>query len=244
MKMGTTTLMLELMEQDIANPDWILAESVETMRAISRDQEFKWELVLRNGRHTTALELQIDMMQTARKHLAGMNRETDWIIHEWDSVLNDLSKGPEALIGRVDWATKYWMLSEFRKEENLDWHDPWLKSLDLEYHNINKNSGLYWSLEGTGEAVRKTNDEAIEYAKTISPRGTRADGRGELVKTLVDVNSKSLYLIDWIGFRFGRNEEPFLMLDPFISYKEEIRNYLQNMEKHGGQESTPYKGTY
>ena len=242
MKMGTTTLMLELMEQDIANPDWILAESVEAMRAISRDQEFKWEVVLRNGRHTTALELQIDMMQTARKYLAGMNRETDWIIHEWDSVLNDLSKGPEALIGRVDWATKYWMLSEFRKEENLDWHDPWLKSLDLEYHNINKNSGLYWSLEGTGEAVRKTNDDAIEYAKNIPPRGTRADGRGELVKTLVDVNSESLYLIDWIGFRFGRNEEPFLMLDPFISYKEEIRNYLQNIEKHGSQESTPYTG--
>ena len=61
--------------------------------------------------------------------------------------LNDIPKGPEALIGRVDWATKYWMLSEFRKEENLDWHDPWLKSLDLEYHNINKDSGLYWSLE-------------------------------------------------------------------------------------------------
>jgi len=248
MKMGTTTLMLELMEQDIANPDWILAESVETMRAISRDQEFKWELVLRNGRHTTALELQIDMMQTARKYLAGMNRETDWIIHEWDSVLNDLSKGPGALIGRVDWATKYWMLSEFRKEENLDWHDPWLKSLDLEYHNINKDSGLYWSLERTGDAGRKTNDGAIEYAKTSPPRGTRADGRGEFVKILTGLDSKPLYLIDWIGFRLGRNEEPFLMLDPFISYKDKIkekmRNYLKDMEQKKEQESTSHEGTY
>ena len=68
------------MEQGIANPDWILAESVEAMRSISRDQNFKWELTLRNGRHTTALELQMDMMQTAKKHLAGMNQETDWII--------------------------------------------------------------------------------------------------------------------------------------------------------------------
>ena len=55
MKMGTTTLILELMEQGIANSDWILAESVEAMRSISRDQNFKWELTLRNGRHTTAL---------------------------------------------------------------------------------------------------------------------------------------------------------------------------------------------
>ena len=207
MKMGTTSLILELMEQGIANPDWILAESVKAMRSISRDQNFKWELTLRSGRHTTALELQMDMMQTAKKHLAGMNQETDWIINEWASLLNDIPKGPEALIGRVDWATKYWMLNDFRKEENLGWHDPWLKSLDLEYHNINKDSGLYWSLETTGEAVRKTSDESIDYAKTIAPRGTRADGRGEFVKILMGMNIKPLYLIDWVGFRFGRNEE-------------------------------------
>ena len=232
MKMGTTTLILELMELGLANKDWILAESVEAMRSISRDQNFKWELTLRNGRHTTALELQIDMMQTAKKHLTGMNQETDWIIREWDLLLNDIPNGPEALIGRVDWATKYWMLSEFRKEESIDWHDPWLKSLDLEYHNINKNSGLYWSLESTGDAVRKTSDEAIDYAKKIAPRGTRADGRGEFVKTLMNMNNKPLYLIDWIGFRFGKSEEPFLMLDPFISYKNKIRDYLAESEKN------------
>ena len=231
MKMGTTTLILELMEVGLANKDWILAESVEAMRSISRDQNFKWELTLRNGRHTTALELQIDMMQTAKKHLTGMNQETDWIIREWDLLLNDIPNGPEALIGRVDWATKYWMLSEFRKEESIDWHDPWLKSLDLEYHNINKDSGLYWSLEGTGDAVRKTSDEAIDYAKKIAPRGTRADGRGEFVKALMNMNNKPLYLIDWIGFRFGKSEEPFLMLDPFISYKNKIRDYLAESEK-------------
>ena len=248
MKMGTTTLILELVEQGVANSDWILAESVEAMRSISRDQNFKWELTLRNGRHTTALELQMDMMQTAKKHLAGMNQETDWIISEWDLLLNDIPKGPEALIGRVDWATKYWMLSEFRKEENLDWHDPWLKSLDLEYHNINKDSGLYWSLERTGDAGRKTNDGAIEHAKTSPPRGTRADGRGEFVKILMGLDSKPLYLIDWIGFRLGRNEEPFLMLDPFISYKDKIkekmRNYLKDMEQKEEQESTSHEGTY
>jgi proteasome accessory factor A len=172
------------------------------------------------------------MMQTAKKHLTGMNQETDWIIREWDLLLNDIPNGPEALIGRVDWATKYWMLSEFRKEESIDWHDPWLKSLDLEYHNINKDSGLYWSLENTGDAVRKTSDEAIDYAKKIAPRGTRADGRGEFVKALMNMNNKPLYLIDWIGFRFGKSEEPFLMLDPFISYKNKIRDYLAESEKN------------
>ena len=118
--------------------------------------------------------------------------------------------------------------SEFKKEENLDWHDPWLKSQDLEYHNLNRQSGLYWGLEETGDAFRKTTDAAIEYSKTAPPRGTRADGRGALIKALTGTHAG--YLIDWIGFRLSKNEEPFLMLDPFVSYKSEIRDYLRSMD--------------
>jgi len=160
--------------------------------------------------------------------LGGSNLETDWILENWESVLTDIPKGPIALLGRVDWASKYWMLSEFKKEENLDWHDAWLKSQDLEYHNLNREAGLYWGLEETGDAVRKTTDQAIELAKTTSPKGTRADGRGALIKALT--GSHVGYLIDWIGFRLSKNEEPFLMLDPFVSYKSEIRDYLKSME--------------
>ncbi len=227
MKMGTTGLMLELMEQGIAPSDWILAESVEAMRSISRDPDFKWEITRRDGRPTTALELQWEILEMVKKHLTGFTAEADWIMKGWESVLNDLPKGPEALLGRVDWAGKLWMLEEFQKEENLQWDDPWLKSQDLEYHNINKQRGLYWALEETGDAHRKTNDTAIERAKTHPPVGTRAHGRGELIRALMQ--SHGGYLIDWIGFRLGRNEEPFLMLDPFTSYKKEIRAYLETM---------------
>ncbi|MBI4388661.1 MAG: proteasome accessory factor PafA2 family protein [Nitrospinae bacterium] len=223
MKMGTTALMMELIEQGAANPDWILSDTVAAMRSISRDMEFKWEIVLRDGRTTTALELQWSILETAKKYLAGSTNEADWILEAWESVLTDLPKGPEALIGRVDWAGKLWMLKEFMKEENLDWKDPFLKSQDLEYHNLNKKYGLYWCLEETGEAYRKTTDAAIAHSRTVPPRGTRADGRGELVKALM---GQTGYLIDWIGFRLNK-DEPFLMLDPFVSYKNEIRNYLK-----------------
>ena len=101
-------------------------------------------------------------------------------------------------------------------------------SQDLEYHNLNREAGLYWGLEESGDAVRKTTDQAIELAKTTSPKGTRADGRGALIKALT--GSHVGYLIDWIGFRLSKNEEPFLMLDPFVSYKSEIRDYLRSME--------------
>lgn len=228
MKMGVTTLMLDLLDQGFVKQEWILEDSVGAMRSISHDQDFKWEITMRDGNRTNALELQLDVLETAKRHLRGSSRETDWILTHWESVLNDIPKGPEALLGRVDWASKYWMLSEFKKEENLSWQDPWLKSQDLEYHNLNRRSGLYWGLEESGDAFRKTSDAAIDHAKTRPPKGTRADGRGELIRALM--GGQAGYLIDWIGFRLGENEEPFLMLDPFNSYKSEIRAYLESMD--------------
>ena len=230
MKMGTTTLILEIMQLGVAKKEWILADSVQSMRSISRDQEFKWGVTLASGATSTALELQLDMLNTCKKHLSGTNAETDWILENWESVLTDLPKGPEAVLGRVDWASKYWMLSEFKNEENLDWHDPWLKSLDLEYHNLNKESGLFWGLEASGDGYRKTTDAAVDHAKFNPPRGTRAQGRGELIKLLINQHSHMSYLIDWIGFRLNKTDDPFLMLDPFISYKEDVVEHMKQFE--------------
>jgi len=194
------------------------------------------------------LELQWDILNTCKEYLTGKNRETDWILEGWESVLTDLPKGPEAVIGRVDWASKYWMLTEFKNEENLEWNDPWLKSLDLEYHNLNKESGLFWGLEANGEGYRKTTDAAVDFAKINAPRGTRAQGRGELVKNLINEHSHMSYLIDWIGFRLSKIDEPFLMLDPFISYKDEIMAYfnpfgsLSDQENNTDDESNKTEG--
>ncbi len=227
LKMGATALMMELIELGVADPEWILSDSVDTMRSISRDQDFKWTIHLRDGNACSATDLQWEILKVAKQHLAGQSADTDWVLEAWESVLTDIPKGPEALIGRVDWAAKYWMLTEFMQSENVGWTDPWVKSLDLEFHNLNRNYGLHWGLEETGDNHRKTTDAAIEHAKFNPPRGTRADGRGELVKRLVE--SQTGYLIDWIGFRLNK-EEPFLMLDPFLSYKKDIREYLERMD--------------
>ncbi len=225
LKMGATALMMELIELGAAKPEWILADSVGSMRSISRDPEFKWEITLADGRHTTALELQWEILNAAKERLTGYTNEADWVLKIWEEVMTDIPKGPEALVGRVDWASKWWMLTEFMKENNLDWKDSWLKSQDLEYHNLNRRDGLYWGLEEAGMASRLSADAAVERAKSSPPQGTRANGRGELVRALM--KSQAAYLIDWIGFRLNK-EEPFLMLDPFLSYKSDIREYLKS----------------
>ena len=85
-------------------------------------------------------------------------------------------------------------------------------------------------MEANGEGYRKTTDEAVEFSKVNPPRGTRAQGRGELIKRLMNQHPQRGYLIDWIGFRLSKADEPFLMQDPFVSYKEEIIEHLNQFD--------------
>ena len=82
--------------------------------------------------------------ELAQKHLGGADEETDWLLESWSFTLEALRNKPEALIGGVDWITKKWLLETFMESENLTWDDPWLQSLDLEYHNIDPERALLW----------------------------------------------------------------------------------------------------
>jgi proteasome accessory factor A len=153
-------------------------------------------------------------------------------------VLHDLRGDYRQLVGRVDWASKLWLLETFRAAEQLDWQDPMLKSLDLEYHNLHPEKGLYYGLLEEGRVPRLTTDKAISIATEHPPRNTRAFGRGELVKHLLacgpleesDAGSKDerlfpAYVINWSIFQV-RGQEAFPMADPFKTYVQEVRSYL------------------
>ena len=97
---------------------------------------------MESGGTISAIDLQREYLDLAQKVLAGRDEDTDWVLTEWESVLDDLETDPESLIDRVDWVTKKWLLEAFMEEEGLDWDDPWIESLDLEYHHLNQEKGI------------------------------------------------------------------------------------------------------
>jgi proteasome accessory factor A len=240
LKLGTTGLVLQLIEEDRAPGGFDFDDPVETLKEISRDQDFTWVVALRSGRTISALDIQEAYLDAARKHCRGQDEETDWVLDQWESVLADLRAGYEKVVGRVDWASKLWLLESFREAEKLDWDDPMLKSLDLEYHNLHPGKGLYFGLVEEGRAPRVTTDRAVELARQHPPRNTRAFGRGELVRHLLEhgpppaeedtesqEGSRVLpgYVINWSIFQL-RGQPPFPMPDPFKTYVEEVRRHL------------------
>jgi proteasome accessory factor A len=236
LKMGTTGLVLQLIEDGHAPKGLAINEPVETLQDISRDQERQWIVTLESGRSMSAIDIQGAFLEAAKEYYHGQDEETDWVLREWASVLHDLTGDYTKLIGRVDWASKLWLLESYRAEdEHVSWDDPVLKSLDLEYHNLDPGRGLYFGLEEEGRAVRLTTGKAVELAQTGPPRNTRAFGRGELVRHLLAVSpetnmredwrSPPSYIINWSVFQI-QGGGPFPMPDPFETYASEVRRHI------------------
>jgi proteasome accessory factor A len=105
----------------------------------------------------------------------------EWVLREWENVLNDLERDVLLCRDRVDWVAKKELLETLRVEEKLSWNDPWLQSIDLEYHNIARESGLYYELLRQGTMRRFVSEAQIKEAIFSPPTDTRAYFRGRSV---------------------------------------------------------------
>lgn len=239
LKLGTTGLVLQLIEEGHAPPDVEIDEPVESLQEISQDQDRQWLVRLQSGKTISAIDIQEQFLASAKAHCQGQDEETDWVLAQWEAVLQDLRGDYTKLVGRVDWASKLWLLESYREAEQTDWRDPMLKSLDLEYHNLHQEKSLYYGLLQEGRVPRVTTDTVIQLAMDQAPKNTRAYGRSELVKHLLagghSMESEQIrsderffpaYVINWSIFQV-RGRAPFPMPDPFKTYVQDVRAHLQ-----------------
>jgi proteasome accessory factor A len=224
LKCGTTALVLTLLEEGWLPPGWALEDAVHATRAISRDANQRWLVTLADGRTCDALDVQRGFLASATACLRGQDAETDWLLDQWSFTLDCLRAKPEALIGGVDWITKRWLLQTFREAEGLEWEDPWLQSLDLEYHNLNPKTGLFHGIEAPSKTIGEFNARARRpSAIATPPSNTRAWGRGIAIKKFM--NGPRSYVVNWDAVSLeGGSHLP--MGDPFRSYDGEIRRFL------------------
>jgi proteasome accessory factor A len=197
LKVGTTRLVLELIARRAA-PALELDDPVEAIKTISRDPDLKAAVRLKTGGTISGLELQNAYCLAARRALQGLDEETDWVLRQWESSLTDLSRQRSRLVGRLDWITKLWLLETFVREERIEWSDPWLTSLDLEYHNVNPDRGLFLGLEAEGKIDRVTTETEIETALHAGPVDTRGGIRGLCIRRFPD----QIKSVQWEHVRF------------------------------------------
>lgn len=197
LKVGTTRLVLDLIAREAA-PDLELEHPVAAIKILSRDPNLKAVVGRTSGGSISGLELQTAYYLAAEKALAGGDAETDWVLREWGETLRDLEGDRGRLVGRLDWVTKLWLLETFMEAERLSWTDPWLASVDLEYHNVDPERGLFLGLEAEGKTARLTTDAEVEAALEAGPSDTRGGIRGLCVRRF----REQIASVQWERVRF------------------------------------------
>src|SRR5213594_3008960 len=230
MKIGTTALILDLIERGEA-PQLEIAQPVDANKSISRDQTYDWIIELKDGRKISAIDVQRIYLRAASRldprprgdSLAGSDEEWGWILREWENVLNDLERDVMSARDRIDWVAKKFLLEALQQEEKLAWSDPWLQSIDLEYHNLDLDRGLYYELVRKGLMRRITSEEEIRAAIFNPPETTRAFFRGRAVARFNDEISSIQW--DEIVFTSGAHSCRVALPEPAMNARLEALNH-------------------
>lgn len=187
LKLGTTALVMGLIETGRIPPGLSVADPVAEMHAVSHDPQLLHKIGLESGQRCTAIEIQYlyweaacELVRDSSELLLG--GEAEQVLGLWESVLKDLDADPMSCVGRLDWVTKLDLLQAYRRRDGLDWKHPRLALIDLQYSEIHPTRGIARKLESTGRLHRLVAPEAVTEAVTTAPSGTRAWFRGECVR--------------------------------------------------------------
>ena len=182
LKVGTTALVLEALARDPQRAWPQLSDPLAALPAISHDPKFRWELRLAGDRPSTALEVQRAYLAAVKSVCDLSIAEKAAVVADWETVLNDLETDYAICRNRLDWVAKLALIHDFQNSQNLAPDDPWLQSLDLEYHRLDLAEGLYYGIEQGGQMLGVPEENAVRRAVREPPRSTRALVRGKCVQ--------------------------------------------------------------
>jgi len=183
LKIGTTALVLQaLLNGAPVERLPRLADPLHALKSISRDRTWKWHCQLGNGKETTAIQIQRVYLQTVREFCPAVRTEWIHLVNAWERVLNDLETDPLVAADRLDWPAKFKLIEQFRKAEKLGEDDPWLRSLDLSYHLLDSQQGLFYGLMDQGAFTLPYPLVEINAHCLCPPSTTRAAVRGRCIE--------------------------------------------------------------
>jgi proteasome accessory factor A len=191
LKVGTTSLVLAMIEDRFIGRDLGVEQPVKSLRAVSHDPSLKHLLKMSDGRQLTAVQLQMEYLELAKKYVedrlgSDVDEQTADVLARWESVLTRLETDPMLCARELDWVAKLKLLNQYRDRDGLEWDDAKLHLIDLQYSDIRPDKGLYHRLLRMGRIDRIVNDEEVTAAMHAPPEDTRAYFRGRCLEKYSD----------------------------------------------------------
>lgn len=232
LKVATTDLVLRMIEAGVPMRDMTLDNPIRAIREISADPTGRKKVHLANGRELSALEIQAEYFGKAAEFLdrQGIHTPTiDRAMDLWERTLKAVESDDLSLVEReIDWVIKYTMLDRYRSRHGLEWSDPRIAQMDLAYHDIRRDRGLFYLLERRGAVARVTSDLGTFAAKTLPPQTTRAKLRGDFIKRAQE--RRRDFTVDWVHLKLNdQAQRTVLCKDPFKAEDERVQRLIDGM---------------
>ncbi len=231
LKLGATALVLAMIEDQFLPVDLSVDQPVRALHEVSHDPSLRYLIPLRSGRKLTAIQLQMEYCEQARKYVEdryGANAD-DMIrdvLDRWESVLTRLETNPASLARELDWLAKRELLEGYRTRDGLDWNAPRLHLVDLQYSDVRAARGLYNRLASRGRLTRLLEEPEVARAMRMPPEDTRAYFRGRCLAQYPD----QVAAASWDSVIFDISGEESLQrvptLDPLRGAKAHVKELL------------------
>ena len=227
LKVGCTALVLAMIEDDFLPRQFVFKDPVITLRQVSYDLSLSHAMELEDGSTVTALEVQWELFDRAKKYaeefgLEAVNETVGAeVLGMWEDTLHALETDPMSLADRIDWVAKYRLLNGYRERHDLPWDDPRLAAMDLQYHDLRPGKSLHRRL-GMRTIV---SDAEIAHAITEPPDDTRAYFRGRCLQKW----AQDIVAANWDSIVFDIGDDPLRrvpMMEPTRGTKQHVGSLI------------------
>ncbi|TWP36875.1 depupylase/deamidase Dop [Leekyejoonella antrihumi] len=183
LKMGTTSLVLGLIEAGAVTQDLTIEKPVATMQAISHDPSLQTKVRLADGRQMTAVQVlwcYHEMAEVWLQRLYGsdVDEDTAEVMRRWSDALTKLERDPMECTRELDWVAKLATMERYRARDGLDWSDPKLRAIDIQWSDVRADRGLFNRMLAGGRVEQLIDPAAVTQAVKLPPEDTRAYFRG------------------------------------------------------------------
>ncbi|MFD8788462.1 Pup--protein ligase [Kitasatospora sp. NPDC059599] len=232
LKVGATDLVLRLIEAGVVMRDLTLENPIRAIREVSHDLTGTHQVRLANGREASALDIQEEYYSKALEFADRKGITTGTIarvLDLWGRTLEAVrSERLDGVATEIDWIMKYKLIERYREKHQMSMSNPRVAQIDLAYHDIHRRRGLFYLLQGKGQAQRMTTDLKTFEAKSIPPQTTRARLRGDFIRRAQE--QRRDFTVDWVHLKLNdQAQRTVLCKDPFRSVDERVEKLIAGM---------------
>ena len=231
LKIGVVACVLRMLEDPTMSfRDLSLENPIRAIRDISHDMTCRRRVQLANGREISALDIQREFLDAALNYAdrRGFSEEEMLALRMWEHCITTIEDDPLKLDREIDWVIKYKLIEAYRERHGLQLGDAQVQLIDLQYHDVSRERGMFYRLEERGRARQMCSRESIEVAQEMAPQTTRARLRGDFIRRARERGRD--VTVDWVHLKVNdQAQRTVLCKDPFAATDERVDRLIEQL---------------